>query len=765
VNPRKLSRRGLAAAGLATLGVVAASGVAYAYWTASAPNVPVHAAADSVNAGSTPTVSVDGTTVTLGWTAVTTQGGRQVTGYLLKRYDAPSGGAAVAAAQGTCAATVGALSCAETGVPDGTWYYTTTPVLGAWLGAESARSAPVTVVSDAVVPTVTSIVRAGASPNNGATVSWTVTFSEPVTGVDVTDFVLAATGVPGAAISSVTPVDPSTYTVTAGTGGGSGEGTLSLNLVDDDSIADLAGNSLGGPGVNGSAGGGTYVIDRQAPAVAGITRAGSSPTNAGSVAWNVVFTEDVSGVNAADFSLAKTGTVATGALTVTPTSDSSYKVTAGSVTGDGDLTLSLVDDDSIADLAGNALGGAGTGNGNLTGQTYAVDRTTPTVVSINRSAPSPTNGSSLVWRVTFSEGVTGVNASDFAMAATGSASGATPVVTAVGANRYDVSVGSVAGTGTLGLNLVDDDSIADATGNSLGGTGTGNGNFAGQTYAVDRTAPTVLSVVRAAASPTKASSVSWTVTFSESVTGIDTSDFGVTLGGGVSGSVTSVSAAAGTAVTVTATGVSGNGTIGLDVKDDDSIKDGIGNALGGAGANNGAVTDQAAYISDRIAPVAAGVSSANKAEGTQGRMEAGDSITFVFGEANGMNPGSIASGWSGSSALNVVIRAVDGGSGSNDFIAVYDATDTTALNLGSVDLGAKTYLTGSTTFGTSITPSTLTYAPNGTFVLTFGAPSAPGVATEANPNRLTWTPSSAAADAAGNASSTAPKQSGNEKQF
>src|SRR5262249_315303 len=47
---------------------------------------------------------------------------------------------------------------------------------------------------------------------------------------------------------------------------------------------------------------------------------------------------------------------------------------------------------------------------------------------------------------------------------------------------YTVTVNTGTGTGTLQLNLVDDDSIRDANGNPLNGTGVGNGNFTGQVY-------------------------------------------------------------------------------------------------------------------------------------------------------------------------------------------------------------------------------------------------------------------------------------------
>lgn len=98
-------------------------------------------------------------------------------------------------------------------------------------------------------PTVVSINRAGASPISAATVVWTVTFSSSVTGVDATDFALAATGISGAFITTVSGSGTS-WTVTANTGIGSGSGTLGLNLVDDDTIVDASGRKLGATGAN-----------------------------------------------------------------------------------------------------------------------------------------------------------------------------------------------------------------------------------------------------------------------------------------------------------------------------------------------------------------------------------------------------------------------------------------------------------------------------------------------------------------------------------
>lgn len=118
----------------------------------------------------------------------------------------------------------------------------------------------VTYVADNTAPSVSSIVRADASPTVGAsTVSWTVTFSEAVTGVNAADFALVqGGGLGGAAITGVSGSGTS-WTVTASTG--TGTGTLGLNLVDDDSIRDLANNRLGGTGTgNGNSTGQVYDI-------------------------------------------------------------------------------------------------------------------------------------------------------------------------------------------------------------------------------------------------------------------------------------------------------------------------------------------------------------------------------------------------------------------------------------------------------------------------------------------------------------------------
>lgn len=106
------------------------------------------------------------------------------------------------------------------------------------------------------LPTVVSIQRADPDPTfTMHNVRYTVTFSEAVGGVDASDFVLAKTGATGAA--AITGVNGwgATYTVSIYTG--NGQGSLRLDLIDNDSILDAMNQPLGGTGTgNGSFTGG-----------------------------------------------------------------------------------------------------------------------------------------------------------------------------------------------------------------------------------------------------------------------------------------------------------------------------------------------------------------------------------------------------------------------------------------------------------------------------------------------------------------------------
>jgi CSLREA domain-containing protein len=233
---------------------------------------------------------------------------------------------------------------------------------------------------------------------------------------------------------------------------------------------------------------GAFEADVTPPTVLSIVRVGANPTNAASVDFTVTFDEAVTGVDTGDFSLTTSGVSGTGVSNVSG-SGTTYTVTVSTGTGNGTIRLDVADNDTVQDASGNSLGGTGTGNGNFTvGEVYTIDRTAPTVLSITRLDPSPTRDSFVRYTVVFSEPVSGVADDDFTLTKTGTLTGEAVSGVTGGGDTYTVGVDTGTGgggNGTLRLNLADDDSITDAAGNMLGGTGTGNGNFtAGETYVI-----------------------------------------------------------------------------------------------------------------------------------------------------------------------------------------------------------------------------------------------------------------------------------------
>ena len=127
-----------------------------------------------------------------------------------------------------------------------------------------------------------------------------------------------------------------------------------------------------------------------------------------------------------------------------------------------------------------AVNGGGTASGSdATFTTSACP--VPAVVSINRADFSPAKSASNVnWTVVFNLAVTGVDAADFALVASSGATG-TAITSVSGSGTTYTVTASSGNAGSLGLNLVDNDTI-NSGGGPLGGVGV-NGNFTGQIYA------------------------------------------------------------------------------------------------------------------------------------------------------------------------------------------------------------------------------------------------------------------------------------------
>jgi hypothetical protein len=183
------------------------------------------------------------------------------------RYDSASGGNGTAA----CAAkSIAGLGCTDQGVPTGTWYYTVTPVLGHWQGAESARSAGAAVdTTPPAAPTVTA----------PAYVNSTTAVSVPVSG----------TTEPGASIAlavtdAATPANTVNATAIAN-GSGTWNAVVNVSSLNDGTLTykAVATDTAGNPGNPATPGTASSVKDVVAPAVSAVALAdgGATGSNAG----------------------------------------------------------------------------------------------------------------------------------------------------------------------------------------------------------------------------------------------------------------------------------------------------------------------------------------------------------------------------------------------------------------------------------------------------------------------------------------------------
>ncbi|MEW1810192.1 hypothetical protein AB0284_05750 [Pseudarthrobacter phenanthrenivorans] len=131
-------------------------------------------------------VTANGASLNVSWAAGTTVNGRAATGYTVTRYAAATGGTG-SPATGGCAGTVTTLTCTEQNVPGGIWYYTVTPNIALWTGAESPRSTGVSSDSTAPAASVSGLTPApnAAGWNNTSPVTVTITADDGTGGSGV----------------------------------------------------------------------------------------------------------------------------------------------------------------------------------------------------------------------------------------------------------------------------------------------------------------------------------------------------------------------------------------------------------------------------------------------------------------------------------------------------------------------------------------------------------------------------------------------------
>ncbi len=343
-----------------------------------------------------------------------------------------------------------------------------------------------TTITDTTAPTISSIERYNPSSatTDSQTLTYKVTFSEDVSGVDTSDFALSSSSTGGTGNGSpVTSISGSgdTYyaTVSATT-----DGTYNLDLVSSGhGIADESSNPLTSTAPTGADH--TYTVstaatDTTAPTISSIERynPSSATTDSQTLTYKVTFSEDVSGVDTSDFALSSSSTGGTGngsPVTSISGSGDTYYATV-SATTDGTYNLDLVSSGhGIADESSNPLTStAPTGaDHTYTVSTAATDTTAPTISSIERYNPSSatTDSQVLIYEVTFSEDVSGVDRDDFTLSPDSAADYTYHIIGITGSDSvYHVTIVAIT-YGTYNIDLVSSGhGIVDTTSNPLTST-------------------------------------------------------------------------------------------------------------------------------------------------------------------------------------------------------------------------------------------------------------------------------------------------------
>jgi len=437
-----------------------------------------------------------------------------------------------------------------------------------------AEAMTITVVDD-VAPTVTSI----AVPSNawyvaGQNLDFTVNFSESVT-VDTTG------GTPRMALTVGTTTVYATYLSGSGTSAlvfrytvqgndldtnGIAVGTLALN---GGTLADATGNNavltLNSVGSTSS-----VLVDAATPSVPSTPDLDLASDSGTSGTDNITSdtTPTLTGTAEAGSTVTLYDTDGVTVLGTTTATGGNWSITSSTLSS-GSHTITA----KVTDAAGNVSSAS-------SGLAITIDATAPSAVALSTNSlpdTSATSGSTL---------------------ATLSATDTSGLTYSLVAGAGDTNNGRFTITGTDlkagGSNL------AAGTYDIRVRATDAAGNFTDQTFTVTVTAgPSVASINRTGASAlTNATSVDYTVTYNESVTGVDVTDFVLTATGTAGGTIASITGS-GTTYTVTVNTLSGDGTLRLDLNNS-----GTGIVNGGAQAITGGYTSGQTYTLDTSSPTA-----------------------------------------------------------------------------------------------------------------------------------------------------------------
>jgi len=276
------------------------------------------------------------------------------------------------------------------------------------------------------------------------------------------------------------------------------------------------------------------------------------------------------------------------------------------------------------------------------------------ISSLTKADASPTNAATVNYTATFGSAITGLTASNFSITADPAVTGATvgTPTTGDGGTTWTVPVNTGTGDGSIQLNLANATGLSMAITTSL--------PFAGDTYSIDKTAPSV-SISAPSVNITKAGPVSYTVTYtdanfnSSTLAPID-----------IFPNVTSTGTADYSNIEVTGTGntrtvtfedIIGDGTLSF------SLLAGTATDLAGNPADASAASQT--FTVDNTAPTANTLVFSSNHPGNQLIADAGDIISLSFSASEAIQAPTVTIGGHTVTASNT---------SGNDWVASYTMT-------------------------------------------------------------------------------------------
>ncbi|MGA2033900.1 MAG: lamin tail domain-containing protein, partial [Thermoguttaceae bacterium] len=467
------------------------------------------------------------------------------------------------------------------------------------LAPAAGPSATFSVVS---VSLLASIGTPSAPATTGGPITYAVNYSSDpycsASTLSLANITLNKTGTANGTVS----LSGSGFAYTVLINGITGNGSLGISIA-----AGTASDTLGNvaPAAGPSS---TFIVDNTPPTIS-ISPPSVSMVGAGPLYYTVTYGDanfSASTLSLADVTLNETGT-ANGTVSISG-SGSTRTVAISNITGNGSLGISIAAN-TASDLAGNMAPAAGPSQ-------LCTVYTVPPAVSISAPGASITAGGPVGYIVSYSDlySVSAtLTANNITLSSTGTANG-TVSVSALPNTIFLVSVNNITGDGTLAISVAAG-TASDALGNMAPALGPS------ASFIVDNTPPQV-AIAAPSKSITTGGPVRYTVTYSDANFGTSAlAAANVTLNKtGTANGTVNVSGS-GARYTVSISGITGDGSLGISIAAG-TASDQAGNIALGAGPSS-------TFIVDNTAPTIA-------ITGPSASTSTGQSVTYTvtYGDAN-----------------------------------------------------------------------------------------------------------------------------------